>query len=130
MIHASQSLVFHIKSHSILGLYGDYGKENGKYYSTLGLYRDNGKENGSYYSILGFYRGNGKVETTIVSWGYIRKSKAVHGHTAQKVKHTPKQEKSRLAVFFGAGQRRHSGVSCRELSRSIAVSILFSILLI
>ena len=40
----------------MLGLYRDYGKENGLYYNLIGyvtgLYRDNGKEDGSYY--LGF----------------------------------------------------------------------------
>ena len=28
---------------TIIGLYGDHGKENGNYYSILGLYGENGK---------------------------------------------------------------------------------------
>ena len=40
---------------SILGLYRDHGKENGKYYTILGyiwgLYKDNGKENGNYETV-------------------------------------------------------------------------------
>ena len=44
----------------VLGLYWDYGKDNGSYYSILKIYRDDGKANGSYclglraYERLGF----------------------------------------------------------------------------
>ena len=53
---------------SVLGSYGDNGKENGSYYSVMASYGDNGKENGSYYSVYWDHTGRmeKKMEATIV----------------------------------------------------------------
>ena len=51
---------------SILGLYGENGKEHESFYTLLKFCGDNRKEHEGHYSLLRLYGDNGKVEAAIV----------------------------------------------------------------